>query len=141
MNNLSSKKLLIIGRRWSSRGLNNDFEHFLSFFPGSMHVTNKELNNFDKRIYRFLKFKTGNSCYSSLSVALEHQALIKIIKHKIKLVHYWFGDHDYYYGYLFKRIFGIKLVINLFFSIEDSLFEREFGHPKTYSAAKSGRKM
>ncbi len=111
--------LLIIGRRWSSRGLNNDFEHFLSFFPGSVHVTNKELNNFDKRIYRFLKFKTGNSSYSSLSVALEHKALTKIIKHKIKLVHYWFGDHDYYYGYLFKKIFRIKLVINLFFSIEE----------------------
>tara|TARA_B100000900_G_scaffold131157_1_gene110959 strand:- start:1381 stop:2445 length:1065 start_codon:yes stop_codon:yes gene_type:complete len=119
MNNLSTKKILLIGRRWSTRGLNNDFEHFLSFFPGSIHVTNKELGKFDNRIYRFLKFKSGNSCYSSLSVALEHQALMNIIKHKIKVVHYWFGDHDYYYGYWLKRIFGVKLVINLFFSIEE----------------------
>ena len=79
MNNVSTKKILIIGRRWSTRGLNNDFEHFLSFFPGSIHVTNKELGKFDNRIYRFLKSKTGNSCYSSLSVALEHQALMKMI--------------------------------------------------------------
>lgn len=119
MNNLSPEKILIIGRRWSTRGLNNDFEHFLSFFPGSIHITNKELDKFDNKIYRFLKFNSGNSCYSSLSVALEHKALMEMIKNKIKIVHYWFGDHDYYYGYWLKRIFGVKLVINLFFSIEE----------------------
>ena len=119
MNNLLSENLLLIGRRWSTRGLNNDFEHFLTFFPGSIHVTNKELNNFDKSIYRYLKLKTGNSCYSSLSVALEHQALFQLIKNNVKLVHYWFGDHDYYYGYWFKKFFGIKLVVNLFFSLEE----------------------
>ena len=119
MKNLSSKNILLIGRRWSTRGLNNDFEHFLKFFPGSNHVTNKELKNFDNYIYRFAKRNTGNSSYSSLSVALEHKALATLIKKNIKLVHYWFGDHDYYYGHWFKRIFGIKLVVNLFFSIEE----------------------
>ena len=119
MENMLSNNILLIGRRWSSRGLNNDFEHFLKFFPGSIHVTNKELNNFDRYMYRFLKVRTGNSCYSSLSAALEHKALATIIKKNIKLVHYWFGDHDYYYGYWFKRVFGIKLVVNLFFSIEE----------------------
>ena len=119
MKNLSSNNILLIGRRWSTRGLNNDFEHFLKFFPGSNHITNKELKNFDKYIYRFLKVRTGNSCYSSLSAALEHKALNTIIKKNIKLVHYWFGDHDYYYGYWFRKIFGIKLVVNLFFSIEE----------------------
>ena len=86
MENLSTSNLLLIGRRWSTRGLNNDFEHFLTFFPGSIHITNKELNNFDKKIYRFLKLKTGNSCYSSLSVALEHQALFQIIKNNMVVI-------------------------------------------------------
>tara|TARA_B100001248_G_scaffold248360_1_gene220604 strand:- start:6863 stop:7927 length:1065 start_codon:yes stop_codon:yes gene_type:complete len=119
MKNLSSKNILLIGRRWSTRGFNNDFEHFLNFFPGSNHITNKELKNFDNFVYRFAKKRTGNSSYSSLSVALEHKALATLIKKNIKLVHYWFGDHDYYYGYLLKRIFGIKLAVNLFFSIEE----------------------
>ncbi len=113
------QNILLIGRKWSSRGQNNDFEHFLNFFPGSINVTSKELKKFDNKIYRYLKFKTGNSCYSSLSVALEYEALFKLIRNDIKLIHYWFGDHDYYYGYLFKKTFGTKLVVNLFFSIEE----------------------
>ena len=80
MKNLLSKNILLIGRRWSTRGLNNDFEHFLKFFPGSNHVTNKELKNFDNYIYRFAKRNTGNRSYSSLSVALEHKALATLIK-------------------------------------------------------------
>ena len=86
--------------------------NIFEFFPGSNHITNKE-SNFDNYIYRFAK-ENWNSSYSSLSVALEHKALATVIKKNIKLVHYWFGDHDYYYGYWFKRIFEIKLVVNLF---------------------------
>ena len=111
--------MLLIGRNWSTRGNNNDFEHFLNFFPGSISSTSNELNSFDNRFFRCVKNKTLNSCYSSLSVALEYNAFIKFINHDIKLVHYWFGDHDYYYGYWFKRIFGAKIVINLFFSLEE----------------------
>ena len=119
MDNIHPQNILLIGRNWSTRGNNNDFEHFLNFFPGSINVTSKKLKKFDNKVYRYLKFKTGNSCYSSLSVALEYSALFKLIKKDIKLIHYWFGDHDYYYGYWFKRIFGTKLVVNLFFSIEE----------------------
>ncbi len=119
MHKLSPQNMLLIGRNWSTRGNNNDFEHFLNFFPESISLTSKELSNFDNRLFRYIKYKTLNSCYSSLSVALEYNAFIKFIRNDIKLVHYWFGDHDYYYGYWFKRLFGAKVVINLFFSIEE----------------------
>ncbi len=119
MKKLSPKNLLFVGRNWSTMGANNTFENLLKFFPESINVTSKDLRGFDNRIYRYLKNKTGNSCYSSLSVALEINVLKKAIGKNIEIIHYWFGDHDYYYGYLFKKFFGSKIIINLFFSLEE----------------------
>ena len=89
-------------------GANNTFENLLKFFPEAINVTSKDLRGFDNRLYRYLKNKTGNSCYSSLSVALEFNVLKKAIANNIEIIHYWFGDHDYYYGFLFKKLFGSK---------------------------------
>ena len=119
MKKLSPNNLLFVGRNWSTMGANNTFENFLKFFPKSINVTSKDLKGFDNRFYRYLKKKTGNSCYSSLSVALELNVLKKSIGNNIKIIHYWFGDHDYYYGFLFKKFFGSKIIINLFFSLEE----------------------
>ena len=65
-------------------GANNTFENLLKFFPEAINVTSKDLRGFDNRIYRYLKNKTGNSCYSSLSVALELNVLKKAIVIKSK---------------------------------------------------------
>ena len=119
MKKLSPKNLLFVGRNWSTMGANNTFENLLKFFPEAINVTSKDLRGFDNRIYRYLKNKTGNSCYSSLSVALELNVLKKAIANNIEIIHYWFGDHDYYYGFLFKKLFGSKIIINLFFSLEE----------------------
>ena len=119
MKKLSPKNLLFVGRNWSTMGANNTFENLLKFFPEAINVTSKDLRGFDNRFYRYLKNKTGNSCYSSLSVALELNVLKKAIGNNIKIIHYWFGDHDYYYGFLFKKLFGSKIIINLFFSLEE----------------------
>ena len=119
MKKLSPKNLLFVGRNWSTMGANNTFENLLKFFPEAINVTSKDLRGFDNRIYRYLKNKTGNSCYSSLSVALEFNVLKKAIGNNIEIIHYWFGDHDYYYGFLFKKLFGSKIIINLFFSLEE----------------------
>ena len=56
---------------WLGKYENNTFENLLKFFPEAINVTSKDLRGFDNRIYRYLKNKSGNSCYSSLSVALE----------------------------------------------------------------------
>ncbi len=56
---------------------NNTFTNILKLFSNSIHVNSKSLNGFDNRIYKYLKNKTGNSCYSSLSVALEFSVLKK----------------------------------------------------------------
>ena len=119
MKKLSPKNLLFVGRNWSTMGANNTFENLLKFFPEAINVTSKDLRGFDNRFYRYLKNKTGNSCYSSLSVALELNVLKKAITNNIEIIHYWFGDHDYYYGFLFKKLFGSKIIINLFFSLEE----------------------
>ena len=119
MKKLSPNNLLFVGRNWSTMGANNTFENLLKFFPEANNVTSKDLRGFDNRIYRYLKNKTGNSCYSSLSVALELNVLKKVMGNKIKIIHYWFGDHDYYYGFLFKKLFDFKIIINLFFSLEE----------------------
>ena len=119
MKKISPKNLLFVGRNWSSMGTNNTFENLLKFFPEAINVTSKDLRGFDNRIYRYLKNQTGNGCYSSLSVALEINVIKKAIGKKIELIHYWFGDHDYYYGFLFKKLFGSKIIINLFFSLEE----------------------
>ena len=119
MKKISSYNILYVGRNWSTMGTNNTFNNLLKFFPKSVSVTSKDLKSFDNRIYRYIKKKTGNSCYSSLSAALEFHAFKKSIYNNIKIVHYWYGDHDYYYGYLFRKIFGSKIIINLFFSLEE----------------------
>ena len=119
MKKLSPKNLLFVGRNWSTMGANNTFENLLKFFPEAINVTSKDLRGFDNRIYRCLKNKTGNSCYSSLSVGLELNVLKKALGKNIEIIHYWFGDHDYYYGFLFKKLFGSKIIINLFFSLEE----------------------
>ena len=119
MKNLSHHNLLYVGRNWSTMGASNTFENLLNFFPNSIKVTSKDLYSFDNRIYRYIKNKTGNSCYSSLSAALEYNVFKKSIYNNIKMVHYWYGDHDYYYGYLFRKVFGYKIIINLFFSLEE----------------------
>ncbi len=119
MKKLSQNNLLFVGRNWSTMSANNTFVNLLKFFPKSINVTSKDLTGFDNRFYRYLKNKTGNSCYSSLSVALEINVLKKSIGNDIKIIHYWFGDHDYYYGFLFKKILGSKIIINLFFSLEE----------------------
>ena len=79
MKNLYPNNLLFVGRNWSTMGANNTFENLLNFFPKAISVTSKDLGGFDNRIYRYLKNKTGNSCYSSLSVALEINVLKKSI--------------------------------------------------------------
>ena len=71
MKNLYPNNLLFVGRNWSTMGANNTFENLLNFFPEAINVTSKDLRGFDNRFYRYLKNKTGNSCYSSLSAALE----------------------------------------------------------------------
>jgi len=119
MKKLYPNNLLFVGRNWSTMGANNTFENLLNFFPEAINVTSKDLSGFDNRIYRHLKNKTGNSCYSSLSVALELNVLKKSLCNKINIIHYWFGDHDYYYGFLFKKLLGSKIIINLFFSLEE----------------------
>ena len=78
MKKISPNNLLFVGRNWSTMGANNTFENLLKFFP-EFNVTSKDLRGFDNRIYRYLKNKTGNSCYSSLSVALELNVLKKSI--------------------------------------------------------------
>ena len=50
---------------------------------------------------------------------LNLNVLKKLIANDIKIIHYWFDDHDYYYGFLFKKLFGSKIIINLFFSLEE----------------------
>ena len=115
MKKISQNNLMFVGRNWSTMGENNTFHNLLQFFPGSIKVTSKDLNGFDNRIYRYLKYRTGNSCYSSLSVGLELNVFKKSIFKNIKIVHFWFGDHDYYYSFLLKKIFGLKIIINLFF--------------------------
>ena len=102
MKKLRNNNIMYVGRNWSSMGENNTFENLLKFF-NSIHVTSKSLNGFDNRIYRYLKNKTGNSCYSSLSAALELNVFKKSIFNNIKIIHYWFGDHDYFYNYLLKN--------------------------------------
>jgi len=119
MKRLYPKNLLFVGRNWSTMSANNTFENLLNFFPEAINVTSKDLGGFDNRFYRYLKNKTGNSCYSSLSVALELNVLKKSVCNNIDIIHYWFGDHDYYYGFLFKKLFGSKIIINLFFSLEE----------------------
>ena len=99
MKKLFPNNLLFVGRNWSTMGANNTFGNLLKFFPKSINVTSKDLTGFDNRFYRYLKNKTGNSCYSSLSVALELNVFKKSVSNNIKIIHYWFGDHDYYYGY------------------------------------------
>ena len=119
MKKLFPNNLLFVGRNWSTMGANNTFENLLKFFPKSINVTSKDLRGFDNRFYRYLKNKTGNSCYSSLSVALELNVFKKSVSNNIKIIHYWFGDHDYYYGFLLKKFFDSKIIINLFFSLEE----------------------
>ena len=119
MKKVFTENLLFVGRNWSTMGENNTFTNLLKFFPKSHNVTSKDLKGFDNRFYRYLKIKTGNSCYSSLSVALEISVLKKVIRNNLAVVHYWFGDHDYYYGFFLKKYFNIKIVINLFFSLEE----------------------
>ena len=119
MKKITPKNLLFVGRNWSTMSANNTFENLLKFFPEAVSVTSKDLKGFDNRIYRYLKNKSGNRCYSSLSVALELNVIKKAIGKKIEIIHYWFGDHDYYYGFLFKKLFGSKIIINLFFSLEE----------------------
>ena len=119
MKKLLPKNILYVGRNWSTMGKNNTFENLLKFFPGSLSVTNKDLKGFDNRIYRYIKRKTGNSCYSSLSASLELNAFKKSIYNNFKIVHFWYGDHDYYFGYLFRKIFQSKIIVNLFFSLEE----------------------
>tara|TARA_Y100001980_G_C14555308_1_gene343565 strand:- start:775 stop:1839 length:1065 start_codon:yes stop_codon:yes gene_type:complete len=119
MKKISQNNLMFVGRNWSTMGENNTFHNLLQFFPGSIKVTSEDLNGFDNRIYRYLKYRTGNSCYSSLSVGLELNVFRKSLFENIKIVHFWFGDHDYYYSFLLKKIFGLKIIINLFFSLEE----------------------
>ena len=119
MKKVFTENLLFVGRNWSTMGANNTFTNLLKFFPKSLNVTSKDLNGFDNRFYRYLKIKTGNSCYSSLSVGLEINVLKKVIRNNVAIVHYWFGDHDYYYGFFLKKYFNVKIVINLFFSLEE----------------------
>ena len=119
MKKILPKNILYVGRNWSTMGKNNTFENLLKFFPGSLSVTSKDLKGFDNRIYRYIKRKTGNSCYSSLSVSLELNAFKKSIYNNFKIVHFWYGDHDYYFGYLFRKIFRSKIIVNLFFSLEE----------------------
>ena len=119
MKKVSTENLLFVGRNWSTMGVNNTFTNLLKFFPNSISVTSKDLKGFDNRFYRYLKIKTGKSCYSSLSVGLEINVLKKVIRNNVAIVHYWFGDHDYYYGFLLKKYFSTKVVINLFFSLEE----------------------
>ena len=108
MKNSSPKNLLFVGCNWSTLGANNTFGNLLKFFPEDIYVTSKDLRGFDNRFCRYLKYKTCNSCYSSLSVALELEVLKKLIANDIKIIHYWFDDHDYYYGFLFNNFLVLK---------------------------------
>ena len=121
-NNISSKQLLLVARKWSNRGQNTDFQHFFNFFPGSINITNPNTLHWDNRIYRWIKNQAKHNGYSSLSVALEVEVFKKAIFHRPKIIHFWFADHDYHYASYFSKIIGAKLIGNFFFSIEE--FER-----------------
>ena len=77
MKKSSPKNLLFVGRNWSTIGANNAFGNLLKFLPEAINVTSKDLRGFSNRFCRYLKNKTFNSCYSSLSVSLELNVLKK----------------------------------------------------------------
>ena len=123
--NINSNKITLVGRSWSGWCSNNSLQSLRMFLHGSKLITNDNLNGWDNRIFRYMKRKTKNTCYSSLSFALEFEAFKRSVQtlSSPKLLHYWLGDNDYYYGYWIRRFTGSKIAVNIFFSLEE-LIER-----------------
>ena len=116
---IETTQVILVGRQWSEWSENNSFTNLRKYLQGCKIVSTNELSMWDHRLLRYIRNTTRNSCYSSLSVVLEFSALIKSIQTCPKIVHFWVGDNDYYYGYWIRRFTRAKIVVNMFFSIEE----------------------
>ena len=112
-------KLLLVSRRWSSKGSNTCDKHFFNFFPGSIKIENDDSFSWDNMLYRIFRKHANHTGYSSLSVKLEWEVLKKALIHRPKIIHFWFADHDYHYTSYIARLIGAKIVGNFFFSIKN----------------------
>lgn len=112
-------QITLVARQWSEWCENNSFGNLSNYLKGCKVINTNDLKGWDNRLLRHFRDATHNSCYSSLSVSLEFEALKKSIQNWPKILHFWIGDNDYYYSYWIRRFTRAKIVVNMFFSIEE----------------------
>jgi len=116
---IPDSKLLLVARRWAKRGKNTDFEHFFSFFPGAIKVTTGDELQFPYRVLKAISKQAKQDGYTSYSVGMEAAAMARMLRHRPRLVHFWFADHEYHHAWMGARAVGAKIVGTFFFSVEE----------------------
>jgi glycosyltransferase involved in cell wall biosynthesis len=123
---IPDSKLLLISRRWIKRGQNTDFEHFFNFFPGATKVTTGDELQSPYRVLKVIAKQAKQDGYTSYSVGMEAAAMGRMLRHRPRLVHFWYAEQEYHYAWLAARAVGAKIVGTFFFSVEE--FENRMPH-------------
>ncbi|MBN1121746.1 MAG: glycosyltransferase [Anaerolineae bacterium] len=125
---IPDSKLLLVARRWTKRGKNTDFEHFFDFFPNAIRVTTGDELQSPYRVLKAISKQARQDGYTSYSVGMEAAAMGRMLRHRPRLVHFWYADHEYHYAWMAARAVGAKIVGTFFFSVEE--FEDRMPHKR-----------
>jgi len=113
-------EILLVARKWPRRGAYTSVERFLDYFEDypKLTLTNKEV-----RFYRLCKWVASFAHpqnYTSQSFYLEALVVFYCIKRMfhqpIRIVHYFYGDHDYFFTGPLLAFLHIKVNATFYFS-------------------------
>jgi glycosyltransferase involved in cell wall biosynthesis len=113
------RELLLVHRRWEGRGHHTSVERFADQFPDAWRLTTADLWGRPNRVLHRLSAATGQAGYSSASVELELRAVLRTLRRRPRVVHFLYGDHDFHHAGRALHRLGAKVVLTLYFSIEE----------------------
>ena len=121
------ENILIISHKWQfNRDTKSSIESFCAKLSKDFHVFNGRRIKFSYRIGKMLIYFSNSVAsmkysapYNSHFAGEELYGLFRIIRLKPAIVFFPYGDYNYNYSWLFKKILGFKIVIYTFFSEEE----------------------
>lgn len=116
---MNERDLLLVHRRWPRRGRRTSVERFADQFPDASRLTSDDLWGRPSRVLHRAARSAGQLGYGSTSVELEVRAVARALRRRPRIVHFLYGDHDFHHSGPALHRLGAKVVVTLYFSIEE----------------------
>jgi glycosyltransferase involved in cell wall biosynthesis len=118
---LDEAEVLLVARRWRLRGRHTSVERSLDWFPDSPRLTTDDLRQRPDRLLHLVASAARQEGYTIWGVELEARAVGRSLRRRTRprVVHFLYGDHDFHWSGRALRLLGVKVVVTLWFSVEE----------------------